>query len=207
MKTLLLIALCLVLSTSVGVAQGFGGGAHAGISISSFPQGISDFYGIGFGGGAHGDLSLIKFLALRFNVDFHTFASDKAKIADALAKANNVLAKDIGVEGLNVSAIGITVNGMGKIPTGSMLTPYGLVGLGLHILRVGESSVTYQGAAVANAGTQSTTETKFGLNFGAGSEFKVGPTKLYFEVKYVMIFTEGKNTNHLPITFGVSFGG
>ena len=45
-------------------------------------------------------------------------------------------------------------------------------------------------------------ETKFGLNFGAGAEFKFGQFKAFIEFKYVLIFTKDESTGHMPITIG-----
>jgi len=186
-------------------AVGFGGGAQAGISISSFPKAISDGYGMGFGFGAHGDVNIIKFLTLRLNFDYHIFPSKKDKIRDDLAAANAVNASDITVEGLNANIVGITVNGIAKLPTGSSVTPYGLLGFGMHIASVSDLKVTYQGQPVTVTGTSGLgSDTNFGMNFGAGSEFGLGNVKLYFEVEYVLIFSSGSSTGHIPITVGVT---
>jgi hypothetical protein len=53
-------------------------------------------------------------------------------------------------------------------------------------------------------GTDSST--KFGLNGGAGFDIKAGTAALFAEARFHNVFTEGTNTNFLPITVGVRFG-
>lgn len=49
--------------------------------------------------------------------------------------------------------------------------------------------------------------TKFGINAGAGFDFKAGAAGLFIEGRFHDIFTEGSNTQFIPITAGVRFGG
>jgi len=205
MKRLLVVALSLMLTASTASAIGFGGGVHGGVSFSSFPKAVKDYYGTGFGFGAHGDLKIIKYLTARLNVDYHMFSSDKNKIIEEIARDNNVATSDLSFEGFNASVLGITLNGIGRIPLGkSPVTPYGLAGLGINILSISDPKLTYQGQDVTSQiFGKPETETKFGINFGAGAEFALAGFSLYAEVKYVIIFTENENTSHIPITVGV----
>ena len=52
-------------------------------------------------------------------------------------------------------------------------------------------------------------ETKFGINAGAGFSVPVGQgnTRLFGEARFHNVFIEGENFNPLPITIGVMFGG
>jgi len=52
-------------------------------------------------------------------------------------------------------------------------------------------------------------ETKFGINAGAGFTVPVGQgsTRLFGEARFHNVFAEGENLNLLPITVGVMFGG
>lgn len=210
MKRLLGVSLLVLLASSISLAQlGFGGGAQAGISISSFPKGqgqTESYYGMGFGFGGHGDLKIIKYVWVRLGIDYHTFASDKTKLQTLLAQANGVNPSDVSFSGFNIGILGFTLNGIGRIPAGPMFTPYGILGLGLHILSVSDPKVTYRGQEVNVPGFGKVESvTKFGLNFGAGAEVKLGAIGLFLEIKYVLIFTEGSSTGHIPITVGVNF--
>jgi opacity protein-like surface antigen len=152
--------------------------------------------------GAHGDLNVLKYFSGRFSLDYSIYASNKDKILQAVA-APGVQAT---ITGLNVNVFSISLNGLGKIPTGSMVTPYGLLGFGIHILSISDGKAEYQGQTF-NLTTGLGSQTKFGLNFGAGSEFAVGALKLFFEFKYVLVFTEGSSTGLIPLVVGVTVGG
>lgn len=207
MKRLVLCAAVVLLTAQFAVGQvSFGGGGQLGISIAMFPDPLKDYYGMGLGFGGHADVNILKFLSVRLNVDYYTFGFDSKKLTDALAQQNGIPAGDLTMEGLRANTIAITVNGLGKIPLRGIVTPYGIFGLGLNMMSASDPKVSLRGQDVtAQAGLgKSESITKFGLNFGAGSEFQLGKIKLFFEVKYAIIFTEGKSTGHLPITFGVS---
>lgn len=49
--------------------------------------------------------------------------------------------------------------------------------------------------------------TKFGINAGAGFNFSAGSASLFIEGRFHDVFTEGSNTQFIPITLGVRFGG
>jgi hypothetical protein len=49
--------------------------------------------------------------------------------------------------------------------------------------------------------------TKFGLNAGAGFDFKAGSVGLFIEGRFHNVFTEGSDLNFIPITLGIRFGG
>jgi outer membrane protein with beta-barrel domain len=49
--------------------------------------------------------------------------------------------------------------------------------------------------------------TKFGINAGAGFDFKAGAAGVFVEGRFHNVFTEGSNTNFIPFTVGVRFGG
>ena len=50
-------------------------------------------------------------------------------------------------------------------------------------------------------------ETKFGINGGAGFDFKAGAIGLFVEGRFHNVFTEGSNTRFIPITLGIRLGG
>jgi hypothetical protein len=50
-------------------------------------------------------------------------------------------------------------------------------------------------------------ETKFGINAGAGFDIKAGGAGLFVEGRFHDVFTAGPNTKFLPITVGVRLGG
>ncbi|HEU5041218.1 MAG TPA: hypothetical protein VFT84_10375 [Gemmatimonadales bacterium] len=50
-------------------------------------------------------------------------------------------------------------------------------------------------------------QTKFGLNAGAGFDFDVGAAALFLEGRFHNVFTDGSDTQFLPLAVGVRFGG
>jgi hypothetical protein len=50
-------------------------------------------------------------------------------------------------------------------------------------------------------------QTKFGINAGAGFDFKAGSAGLFVEGRFHDVFTTGSDTQFIPITIGVRFGG
>jgi hypothetical protein len=50
-------------------------------------------------------------------------------------------------------------------------------------------------------------QTKFGINAGAGFDIKAGSAGLFVEGRFHDIFTTGSNTKFIPITIGLRFGG
>lgn len=50
-------------------------------------------------------------------------------------------------------------------------------------------------------------ETKFGINAGAGFDIGVGAAALFLEGRFHNVFTEGSDVQFVPITLGVRFGG
>jgi len=55
-------------------------------------------------------------------------------------------------------------------------------------------------------GTSNST-TKFGINAGAGFDFKAGSAGLFVEGRFHDVFTDGPNLKFIPITVGVRLGG
>ena len=49
--------------------------------------------------------------------------------------------------------------------------------------------------------------TKFGVNAGAGFDFKAGSAGLFVEGRFHDVFTSGKDVTFIPVTVGIRFGG
>jgi opacity protein-like surface antigen len=50
-------------------------------------------------------------------------------------------------------------------------------------------------------------QTKFGVNAGAGFDFKAGAAGLFIEGRFHNVFTDGPNTQFIPINVGIRLGG
>jgi opacity protein-like surface antigen len=212
MKRVGVLALLVLFVVAAPAQVKFGAGVHAGMSFAMFPKPSDEYYGFGWGFGAQGDVSLMKYLTLRLNFDYHMFASDKS--AFKFYDQNGAPVTGISVDGATAGIIGITVNGLGKLPLGTV-TPYALLGFGIHMMSVSDLEWSYQGQS--GSVSMADSETDFGINFGAGAEFAISKqVTLFGEVKYVLIFSSeetnaqtgqktGGTTGHLPITFGVTY--
>lgn len=205
MKRLVLLLLVLDAgATSTRADVRFGGGAHTGLSFSSFPGTLSQYYGVGYGVGVNGDLNIIEPLTIRLNLDYSRFPSDKTRLS-GLYTVKDPFGNPVPFEvsGFDASILSITTNVIGRIPTGSIVRPYGILGLGLHFLGANDFKLVASGQTLLERSAGDSL-TRFGLNFGAGTEFLIGSARLFVEAKYVLIFTEN-TTSHIPLTFGVSF--
>ena len=58
---------------------------------------------------------------------------------------------------------------------------------------------------VVDFGNDSNSQTKFGLNAGAGLRFQLTGFSTFIEARWHTIFTEGRNAQMVPITVGITF--
>jgi opacity protein-like surface antigen len=78
------------------------------------------------------------------------------------------------------------------------LRPYLLGGLGVYNSKGTGSDAPAFGE---------TSQTKFGLNAGAGVDFDVGGAALFVEGRFHNVFADPSSKQFIPITLGISFGG
>ena len=81
----------------------------------------------------------------------------------------------------------------------SRIHPYLIAGGGVYNMK-------FKPDAPTNTNPEASA-TKFGVNGGAGFDMAVGAAKVFLEGRFHNIFTEGSNTNFIPVTIGVKFGG
>ncbi|MFL5402694.1 MAG: hypothetical protein ACJ8BF_07740 [Gemmatimonadales bacterium] len=82
-----------------------------------------------------------------------------------------------------------------KSSADTKLRPYLIGGLGVY-----NSKLTGNDAL-------SESSTKFGINVGAGCDFKAGGVGLFVEGRFHNVFVSGPNVEFFPINVGVRFGG
>jgi opacity protein-like surface antigen len=96
-----------------------------------------------------------------------------------------------------------TANAVFKFKTAetSPVRPYLIGGVGVYNFKsTGADDVE------TVVGTDNST-TKFGINGGAGFDFKAGSAGLFVEGRFHNIFRTGSDLNFIPITVGIRFGG
>ena len=203
MKRIALVLVVLVFSVQASDAvMKFGAGVQGGVSFSSFPEPLDEFYGTGYGFGGHLNLQVVKFFTFRLNGDYFMFSVDDDKLKSYLVASIPGLTQAASVTGGGASIFGLTLDGIGRLPTPGALTPYALVGAGVNFMGVSDIEINDPTAGSGKIETDS--ETEFGLNFGAGVEFRLAALTIYLEAKYVMIFTEDETTSHIPIMIGIT---
>jgi hypothetical protein len=106
-----------------------------------------------------------------------------------------------GFTGLKTRFIMGTGNIVFKFKTSeeSTFRPYLLGGVGVYN---GKTTADDDPGDVLGGG-----ETDFGINAGAGFDFKAGGAGLFIEGRFHNVFSEGANTRFLPITLGIRLGG
>jgi hypothetical protein len=93
----------------------------------------------------------------------------------------------------------------------TLLFPFGSNGTGLYLMGGGGVHHFSYGSGfnsstpVPYTGATSGSETKLGVNGGAGLNFSLGSASMFLESRYVSVFTKGKNTNYVPIVLGFRF--
>lgn len=110
-----------------------------------------------------------------------------------------------GLDGIDGHSrmIGATANALFAFPSAAVARPYLLGGVGLYN---GKTTVTGLGS--------SDSQTKFGINAGAGFDFGVGRARLFAEGRFHAIMKGATDVNTgdektaymIPITVGVRFG-
>jgi len=88
-----------------------------------------------------------------------------------------------------------------KTAESSMFHPYLIAGGGV-----------YNGKAKLDSDVDTGSDTKFGVNAGAGFDYAAGSATIFLEARFHNVFTSddatgASNTTFVPITVGVKFGG
>lgn len=81
-----------------------------------------------------------------------------------------------------------------RLSPGATVQPYLSAGAGIYNLRLDEDD-----------DEDSIDTTRFGLNGGAGLRFRLTGFSTFLEARYHHIFTEGRSSQLIPITFGIMF--
>ncbi|HEX3156961.1 MAG TPA: outer membrane beta-barrel protein [Gemmatimonadaceae bacterium] len=105
----------------------------------------------------------------------------------------------------HVSIISGTGNIVLAAPTARRLRPYLIGGLGIYRLSSEVGHSTPEGVPLDNSFTPSRSETKFGLNGGAGLRLAVGALHTFVEARYHGVFTESDKASFIPVTIGIRF--
>lgn len=195
-------------TTTIPVApeRKLGNGFYFGLQGgANFPQNnIRDAYRTGFNGGIQlGYDPETSPIGLRVNALYNRFRGDNS---NALAIQPN--------RASDAETYSAFADAVVRLPFGKFLGATS----GLYL--IGGPGVTYfrnyrdfqaQTGTQVNAGNNSpinvgrNNATQFSLNGGAGIEYGVGKVSLFTEGRYVRVFTNGRDTDYVPVTFGLRF--
>lgn len=186
----------------------FGNGFYMGVQGgANFPQGdINSYYETGYGAGAMlGWDPVSSPIGVRLNANW-----------------NRLNGKDL----LNQTVNGVTYQA--DLPNADLYSafadaklrlPFGrFLGATSGLYAVGGGGVTYFrnyndfGATTGTPSGNSVTNTfntedvtRFSLNGGGGLSFGVGNVSLFVESRYVRVFTQGRDTDYVPVSIGLTF--
>jgi len=150
--------------------------AGAGLSNPTGDVGESLNMGITLQGSVNVRTAALPF-GLRFDGMYHRFGFNE----------------DVGVKG-NANILGGTANAVfTMVPASSPLRPYFMGGLGLYR------------ASYSVRGGDDDSETRLGLQGGAGVDFGIGTRRAFVEARYHNILTSDESTSMFPIVFGLRF--
>lgn len=170
--------------TAPAVAQGAEFSLGGGVTLP-----LSDF-GDQAGTGFHG-LAAVSFVPSGFPVGIQIDGMfHRVGLNDDFSLGDDV----------NSQIIQGTANAVYKFKTSeeTKVRPYLIGGVGLYSFKLtGDDVVDPFGDA----------ETDFGINAGAGFDFKFGSAGLFVEGRFHNVFSEGESTNFIPITVGIRLGG
>ncbi len=186
-KSVSALALGMLLSAPAARAQGaeFSLGGGASIPLSTF----GDFAKTGFNG-----MVAVSFAPSSFPLGI--------QIDGMYQRLKN---EDIIPGGRSSQILQGTGNLIYKFKTSeeSTFRPYLIGGAGIYNFKQ-VSGDDVAGPGVGNTGS---TGTDFGLNGGAGFDFKAGSIGLFLEGRFHNVFSDGEDVKFIPITVGIRLGG
>jgi opacity protein-like surface antigen len=153
----------------------------------TFPVGnLSDVASSGWHGGALVDLGL-PLVPLGFRVEgaWHQLGSKDQVVPDGAGGSETVSSK--------ARVIAVTLNATYAFGPQPIIKPYIIGGVGGYNVRFEQSSA------------DAFSETRFGINLGAGLKVQLTGFSTFIEARWHDIFTTGTSEQMLPISVGVTF--
>lgn len=189
-----IVGLAMVSGTAVSHAQISSPVGFGLVGGTSSPTGsLSDIAKSGWHAGAFVELKLpVIPVGFRLEGAWHQF-HDKPFDASG------------GTTGARIAAV--TLNATYDILPVPIIKPYLIGGVGEYSARLTSASlVVMQGGPIGQSEVFSTeTQTKVGVNGGAGVRLQLGGFAAFIEARWHDIFTSGKNVQMVPVSVGLRF--
>jgi hypothetical protein len=186
----------------------FGNGLYFGLQgVANFPQNeINSYYETGYGAGAMlGWDPENSPLGLRLNANWNRLNG-----RDLLNQTVNGVRYEADLP--NADLYSAFADAKLRLPFGRFLGAtsglYAVGGGGVTYFRnYNNFAATTGGTAQQNVVRTFNPEdvTRFSLNGGGGLSFGVGAVSLFVEGRYVRVFTQGRDTDYVPVSIGLSF--
>jgi hypothetical protein len=185
LKALTAVAMATAFTASTAHAQtpvSFGVGGGVNVPLGDFSDGAK----LGFQGTA-----LVQFAPANLPVGFRV---------DGTYQQNNFDTDFTTVDGKFQTIYGTAdVVYTFKTAESSMFHPYLIAGGGFYSMKNKPDTPT--------TSNPEDTESKFGVNGGAGFDYAAGGATIFLEARFHNVFISGNNQSFVPITVGVKFGG
>lgn len=189
----------------------FGNGVYLGLGAgANFPQNnINNVYDAGFNAGAQLGWDPVSApIGVRLNVTYNKLNGRR----DVLTTSPTGTRTEQDLPDADLwSAFADTKV---RLPFGRFLGAtsglYGLGGVGLTQFRnyqsfQGQTGTTTGGSVVNFDENGGRNVTRFAINGGGGISWGLGAVSLFAEGRYVRVFTQGRDTDYVPVTIGLSF--
>ncbi len=173
---------------------------NIGLSIPSTPAEFSDYWVAGMNFGIGLNIPVNRRVSIQGNFAYTNFGLNKEK----LMGDTGVSGSGIQIQGGSASILSAYLDLKSTVFGGSKsVVPYLLVGTGFFRLSFEDIIMSYYGQY---RGIEGSSESKFGLELGAGMDFPINRGAYFFmDLKYVIGFTEVENTTYFPLRFGIGF--
>ena len=93
-----------------------------------------------------------------------------------------------------------TLNAILAVPTQSGIRPYVIGGVGMYNVKA-----SFSASEDGESFDFSDSETKVGLNGGAGLRFGLGGLSTFLEARYHTVFMDDERVSFVPVSFGIEF--
>lgn len=210
-----LTAVMLVLPAALAAQNNAGSTRLAvlsGLGLPSSPSAFTDVYNASFTLGGQLQYQVASRTALVGRVAYHRFAAGEEGARSFIDIPQQYITS-FSLEGGNLNMLsfaGLVTQQLTPVESKSAFFITG--GLGLYNINFQDATVNFTYSAPFAQGRETITvtsdgsESKFGINFGAGLEQTLSESlSLLLEGRYNIVFTEEENTNFLAFLAGLSF--
>jgi len=178
---------------------------QSGVTLPTAPVEFSELWKTGFGGGLGVELGLNDLVSMWGLAEYNRLGFDEQKGNGQFYTPG----PPVRVEGGDVSIMGFMVGARLRAPQG-VVRPYLDGGFGFQSYQADDVTVHYINFPSGQPGSytiENERETKPAVSLGIGAQIPVGTSSvgLFADGHWIITFTEGSSSQHVPIRFGLMF--